>query len=603
MSDIHSRNVSSDASDWCSHLLAQINQQRSNDASRCDTALVLDCGLYFHAHSVILAASSSVLCCALTAGNKRNGFRFDYVVNISDVSSTTLLHVLDFLYTGRLHCDFVHLDDVYSLAAKLDIKKLMECVEQLQRKASEQSEYDCIKVGVDTSDNVTSDGNIRGDCTTRNAVISIDFPDGNISTSWQTVSLLPVETEQELHIENENTIKIEDEDKLTIVIEDENTTNCEDGNRIEDLNEHTMEIDDEQHTIKVENENEHIIEDENEHTIEKHTIKVEDEHRIEDENVHTIEKHTIKVEDEHRIEDENVHTIEKHTIKVEDEHRIEDENVHTIEKHTVKVEDEHQIEDENEHTIEIEDECAIRDMDEHSIKVEDQDTIEMNDQLANKDGDGNTEVQAEGQAYTHVSRINITTMRKPKLHVINLPQLKSRHNESQHLIDKHLRQSDKSATDTNITLKKTSKIYQINLITSGSKESQTFCNLPGNQLVPTADYTTCCETTNRNINRDGLEMNCDVSKGWKATGNQLTDHGDVGVTSDVTSDPGGPYGGVTSDVTSDPGGAYGGVDVTYVNELRSTARDEGHIHLNLEGEGTVLDLAMDSGVDSIVVQC
>ena len=560
------------------------------------------------------------------------------------------MHVLDFLYTGKLHCDFVHLDDVYSLAAKLDIKKLMECVEQLQRKASEQSEYDCIKVGVDTSDNVTSDGNIRGDCTTRNAVISIDFPDGNISTSWQTVSLLPVETEQELHIENENTIKIEDEDKLTIVIEDENTTNYEDRNRIDDANEHTMEIDDEQHTIKVENENEHIIEDENEHTIEKHTIKVEDEHRIEDENVHTIEKHTIKVEDEHRIEDENVHTIEKHTIKVEDEHRIEDENVHTIEKHTIKVEDEHriedenvhtiekhtikvedehQIEDENEHTIEIEDECAIRDIDEHSIKVEDQDTIEMNDQLANKDGDGNTEVQAEGQAYTPVSntegealtlvsRINITTMRKPKLHVINLPQLKSRHNESQHLIDKHLRQSDKSATDTNITLKKTSKIYQINLITSGSKESQTFCNLPGNQLVPTADYTTCWETTNRNINGDGLEMNCDVSKGWKATGNQLTDHGDVGVTSDVTSDPGGPYGGVTSDVTSDlggayggvtsdvtsdPGGAYGGVDVTYVNELRSTARDEGHIHLNLEGEGTVLDFVMDSGVDSIVIQC
>ena len=844
MSDIRSRNVSSDTSDWCSHLLAQINQQRSNDASRCDTALVLDCGLYFHAHSVILTASSPVLCCALkalTALTKRNGSRFDYIVKISDVSAITLSHILEFLYTGKLHCDFVHLDAVHSLATKLDIKRLVNFVKQLQRKSSqqnegdkssEQSEYGCVKVYVDASNNVASDGNFRVECAAENVVMPMEFSDDNIPISWQTVPLRPAETEQELRIENtiqvEHEYRIEDENKLSIVMEDEHRIKVEDENRLEDLNEHTIEINDEHHTIKIEDE--YRIEDVNEHSMEfdekQYTIKIEDEDekRIEDENEMKIEKHIFKVEDEHGIKVEDQDTIEmnnKHTegqvytpmsdtegeaytpvsnkegeaytpvsntegeaytpvsntegeahtpvsntkgevytpvsntegeaytqvsntkreaytpmsdtegeaytpvsnTEVEAHTSVSRINITTMRKsklyvinlpqftshhnesqnsidnhlrqsdksatdtnitlkktsksgnnelHTfckltrnqlastadstahgertkkscddleincdiskgwkateneftdhgdvsvtsdVTSEDEHGIEDENEHTYIIKDKYAIRDMNEHSIKVEDQDTIEMNHEhtegqvytplsdtegeaytpmsdtegeaytpVSNTEGEAyrpvsNTEGEAytpvsntEGEAHTPVSRINITTMRKSKLYVINLPQFTSRHNESHNSIDNHLRQSDKSATDTNSTLKKTSK--------SGNNELHSFCKLTRNQLASTADSTAHGERTNKNC--DDLEMNCDISKGWKATENEFTD---VSVTSDVTSDPGGAYGGVTSD----PDGDYG-VDVTSVNELRSTARNEGHIHLDLEGEGINVSL-------------
>ena len=814
---------------------------------------------------------------------------------------------MEFLYTGKLHCDFVHLDAVHSLATKLDIKRLVNFVKQLQRKSSqqnegdkssEQSEYGCVKVDVDASNNVASDGNFRVECAAENVAMPMEFSDDNIPISWQTVPLRPAETEQELRIENtiqvEHEYRIEDENKLSIVMEDEHRIKVEDENRLEDLNEHTIEINDEQHTIKIEDENR--IEDVNEHSMEfdeeQYTIKIEDEDekRIEDENEMKIEKHIIKVEDEHGIKVEYQDTIEmnnKHTegqvytpmsytegeaytpmsdtegeaytpvsntegeayTPVSNTEReaytpvsntegeahtpvsntkgevytpvsntegeaytqvsntkgeahtpvsntdgeaytqvsnIEGEaytqvsnteggaytpvsntegeaytpvtntegeaytpvtntegeaytpvsntegdahtsvsciNITTMRKsklyvinlpqftsrhnesqnsidnhlrqsdksatdtnitlkktsksgnnefHTfckltrnqlvstadftahgertnkscddlemncdiskewkvteneftdhgdvsvttdVTSEDEHGIEDENEHTYIIKDEYAIRDIDRHSIKVEDQDTIEMNNEhtevytpmsdtegeaytpvsnsegeaytpVSNTEGDAytplsNTEREAytpvsntEGEAHTSVSRINITTMRKSKLYVINLPQFRSRHNESQNSIDNHLRQSDKSATDANSTLKKTSK--------SGNNELYSFCKLTRKQLASTADSTPHGERTNKSCY--DLGMNCDISKGWKATENELTDHGDVSVTADVTSDPGGAYGGVTSDVTSDPGRDYGRV-VTSVNELRSTAQDEGHIHLDLEGEG------------------
>ena len=393
-----SEDVPSVAADWCIHLLSQIRQQRSNDDRRCDTRLVLDCGIYFHAHSIILAASSPVLCSALTAGNKWKGCEFDYCARIPGISSKTLSHVLDFLYTGKLHCDFVHLDDVHSLATKLDIRMLVNFVKQLLRKSSEQNEYDCVREEVDASENVTFNRSVRGKCTTGNVFTTMELPDGEYPINCQTVPLQP---------------------------------------------------------------------------------------------------------------------------------------------------------------------------------------------------------DAE------------TLMRASKLHVKNYPNVTSAtssvHNGSQNSIkvkDKHPRQSDMSVSENNITSKKPLRLIQIKkgafktCKTNGHNDSHAFCKLTGKQLALAEDSMTHCERIISNKNRDDLEMNCDISKGWKATENKFTDHRDVSVTSDVTSDPGEANVGVTSDVTSGPGVPYGGVDVTSVNELRSTARDEGHIHLDLEGEG--ISVRFSDGFSSTV---
>ena len=560
--------VPSVAADWCFHLLAQINQQRSNDNGRCDTVLVLDCGLYFCTHSVILAASSPVLCCALTAGNKRNGFRFDYLLNIANVSSITLSHVLDFLYTGKLHCDFVHLHAVYSLATKLNIKKLMDYVKQLQRKSSEQSEYDksskqseydCVKVDVDALDNVTSDENIRGEFRAENVVAPIELPDNSIPISCQTVLLLPdAATDEKIKIENESTIYVEDDNKIEA--ENEHGIEIKDQYAIEDIGEHSIKVEN-QDTIEMNNEHTErqaytpMSDTEGEaytpvsNTEQRAYTPVSDTERraytpVSDTEgpaytpVSNTERraYTPVSNTERRAYTPVSDTVRQAYTLVSDTERRAYTPVSNTERraYTTVTDTERRaytpVSNTERRAYTPVSDTVRQAYTPVSDTVRQAYTTVFHTERREYTPVSNT----VGQAYTPVSRTNISC---------------SHHNESQHSViaeDKHPRQSDKSVSENNIALKKAQKIYEIKKSTS-----KTY---------------------------------------------QLTHHEDLSVTSDVTfvpgraygsvtSDPGRSYGGVTSGVTFDPGVPYGGVGVMSVNELRSTARDEGHIHPDLEGEG------------------
>ena len=118
----------------CCFLLTLLNQQRKNSGERCDTLLTTSDGTSFPAHSVILAASSSMLNAVLPPRTKTEPNVYDYNVYVGDVAASTLSNFLDLLYSGTMCCDgpAEQIENVRQLAEKLGVNKLVEAVTNIQ---------------------------------------------------------------------------------------------------------------------------------------------------------------------------------------------------------------------------------------------------------------------------------------------------------------------------------------------------------------------------------------------------------------------------------------------------------------------------------------
>ena len=94
--------VPAEAAAWASHILSQMNHLR-NQGERCDTVITSSSGTVFPAHSVILAASSDKLHTAFARDTE-----LEYVLHLP-ADDSTVKNLLDFLYTGKISCEFTNI--------------------------------------------------------------------------------------------------------------------------------------------------------------------------------------------------------------------------------------------------------------------------------------------------------------------------------------------------------------------------------------------------------------------------------------------------------------------------------------------------------------
>ena len=98
----------------------------------------------------------------LTAGRKTKG-NYDYIVTLGDFSALSLSIFLEFLCSEKLGCKSIFLEDVYNLANKLEVKKLVEFVEQMQKKVTEKKQCWYLASIELLNDNITSGVVLKSD--------------------------------------------------------------------------------------------------------------------------------------------------------------------------------------------------------------------------------------------------------------------------------------------------------------------------------------------------------------------------------------------------------------------------------------------------------